>query len=191
MTTTYYLITQSNITRRCLCYGVHQLLLGAFSLKSNGPFGKNTQCKSCKSAKMRKHRAQYPDETRKIKRRYYINNTTKVKADARNWRKSNPNKVTEQTQRKRARKANAPSGKLPSKKELLERQGGRCYWCGCKASRIPRHPNGYKWTLDHVVALANGGSNTEDNIVIACHQCNSRKRDKSLEQWAQENGRLL
>ena len=34
-------------------------------------------------------------------------------------------------------------------------------------------------TVDHIVALANGGQRyDEDNCVVACHPCNSRKRNK-------------
>jgi 5-methylcytosine-specific restriction endonuclease McrA len=32
--------------------------------------------------------------------------------------------------------------------------------------------------VDHVVALARGGSNTRDNIQILCRSCNSAKQDR-------------
>lgn len=48
-----------------------------------------------------------------------------------------------------------------------ERQGWRCYWCGqpCKA----------EYHIDHIVPLSKGGSNTADNICIACPPCNLSK----------------
>lgn len=34
-------------------------------------------------------------------------------------------------------------------------------------------------TLDHVVALANGGSNKAENLRVICNRCNSRKADRA------------
>lgn len=39
-----------------------------------------------------------------------------------------------------------------------------CYWCGAVAT-----------TADHVVALANGGSNDLHNLVSSCAPCNSSR----------------
>lgn len=36
-------------------------------------------------------------------------------------------------------------------------------------------------TLDHVVPIIRGGGHDEDNLVVACRPCNSRKKDKPLE----------
>ena len=63
---------------------------------------------------------------------------------------------------------------------LLERDGLTCYICGKTCD-----PNDTSWgtsgpnypTLDHVVALANGGGHTWENVRVACGECNSRKRD--------------
>ncbi|WP_353962908.1 HNH endonuclease [Streptomyces sp. NBC_01571] len=35
-------------------------------------------------------------------------------------------------------------------------------------------------TVDHVLAKANGGTDTLDNLVAACRPCNSKKQDKML-----------
>lgn len=36
------------------------------------------------------------------------------------------------------------------------------------------------WTVDHVIAQARGGRNYQDNLVVACRHCNSKKRDYAL-----------
>lgn len=54
--------------------------------------------------------------------------------------------------------------------------GGFCHYCGC---RLDQYGLKGGWTIDHKVALAQGGSNSAENIVIACHACNSRKADQS------------
>lgn len=35
-------------------------------------------------------------------------------------------------------------------------------------------------TVDHVLAKANGGKDTLDNLVAACRKCNGKKQDKTL-----------
>jgi len=56
---------------------------------------------------------------------------------------------------------------------LCEVHGGRCFYC---TQVLPLGP-------DHKVPLSRGGSNDIDNIVPACKSCNSRKRDKTLEEF--------
>lgn len=56
----------------------------------------------------------------------------------------------------------------------LVAQAGRCYYCG----REMGPP-----TIDHVVPLSEGGRHSIDNIVLACHQCNSRKHVKDAAEF--------
>jgi 5-methylcytosine-specific restriction endonuclease McrA len=55
-----------------------------------------------------------------------------------------------------------------------------CWWCS--------HPIRGAYHVDHRIALASGGSNSPDNLVISCPDCNTRKRD--LMPW-EFSGRLL
>lgn len=48
---------------------------------------------------------------------------------------------------------------------VFEAKGGRCHSCGRKI------PAGETWTLEHVVALVNGGENRESNLDITCGMC--------------------
>jgi 5-methylcytosine-specific restriction endonuclease McrA len=50
---------------------------------------------------------------------------------------------------------------------VLERDGYTCHWCRGPAT-----------TADHLVPLARGGASTEENLVAACGDCNSRRGDK-------------
>jgi 5-methylcytosine-specific restriction endonuclease McrA len=40
-----------------------------------------------------------------------------------------------------------------------------------------KHYNPQRATLDHVIALANNGTHTWDNVQLLCSDCNSKKRD--------------
>lgn len=54
--------------------------------------------------------------------------------------------------------------------------GGVCCQCGRKTFRTKDYTP-LQATLDHVVALANNGTHTWDNVQLLCAECNSNKRD--------------
>lgn len=56
---------------------------------------------------------------------------------------------------------------------VLERDGFACHYCG-------RKPPTVELLVDHVVPVADGGSNDIDNLVAACQECNSGKSDRGL-----------
>ncbi|MGE7665824.1 HNH endonuclease [Ureibacillus composti] len=63
------------------------------------------------------------------------------------------------------------------RKHLLLTQGYECKACGCEVHDeygIGRN-SPTKAQLDHIVALANGGSNDNSNFQILCRKCNLRK----------------
>ena len=49
---------------------------------------------------------------------------------------------------------------------VFEREGGRCHACG-----RPIRAWCEKWTLEHRIALINGGRNAEDNLCLTCCNC--------------------
>jgi 5-methylcytosine-specific restriction endonuclease McrA len=50
-----------------------------------------------------------------------------------------------------------------------------CWYCGKKMSIGLGTGNGDCCTLEHRMALMNGGTNTIDNIVLCCFECNTKK----------------
>lgn len=70
--------------------------------------------------------------------------------------------------------------------EVFKRDGFACQYCGA-------HPPGVLLHVDHITAVANGGTNDTDNLITACLPCNLGKgaRDltvvpQSLEEKAKE-----
>lgn len=59
---------------------------------------------------------------------------------------------------------------------LSEAQNWRCCYCGCRdmqeGGKSPRRA-----TFEHIIPLARGGRDHEDNIAIACYRCNKRRAD--------------
>lgn len=73
-------------------------------------------------------------------------------------------------------------------RKVFERDGGRCYLCGCLCDfndwNISRNGNRYQGDahpeIDHVIPVSRGGLHSWDNVRLACHACNAEKRDKII-----------
>lgn len=72
-----------------------------------------------------------------------------------------------------------------SMKERLLIERPYCHWCGRQfkgpLSRYRGQKVLFKPTLEHIVALADGGTNDYSNLALACHPCNTQhhKRQES------------
>ena len=53
---------------------------------------------------------------------------------------------------------------------ILKRDNYTCHYC---------HRTGVPLEVEHVIALYNGGTNDESNLVAACHECNQGKGIKA------------
>ena len=73
-----------------------------------------------------------------------------------------------ETARQLVRRANMPVDDTTTEYLRILR-GDICSYCGKPAG-----------TVDHIVPVANGGTNDWDNLTSACSSCNSRKHDRSL-----------
>lgn len=69
--------------------------------------------------------------------------------------------------------------------EILALQVGKCAhpWCRVKL--------GKKYEVDHIVAIARGGTNDRRNLQILCRPCNAKKWAKDAIDVARENGLLI
>jgi 5-methylcytosine-specific restriction endonuclease McrA len=57
-----------------------------------------------------------------------------------------------------------------SRRNLFERDAYTCQYCG-------RRPARSELSVDHVVPRSRGGATTWTNVLLACTDCNARKRD--------------
>lgn len=68
-------------------------------------------------------------------------------------------------------------------KKLIERDKNICYLCGrpCDISDKDGYKVGNSYpTVDHVIPISKGGTDTWDNVRLAHHICNSYKSDKAV-----------
>lgn len=62
---------------------------------------------------------------------------------------------------------------------------GRCHYCG---AAVPAS----ELTMDHVIPLSRGGKSEKANLVTACKDCNTKKKEwmpLEWEKWLAENGK--
>lgn len=60
-----------------------------------------------------------------------------------------------------------------SRFEVFKRDGFQCQYCGAVPPKVILH-------VDHIVPVASGGGNEEDNLITACDACNLGKGARSL-----------
>ena len=60
----------------------------------------------------------------------------------------------------------------PSRGMIYKRDGHKCQYCGATKSL----------TIDHVIPKSKGGDDSWENLVVACHSCNTKKSNKMLEE---------
>jgi 5-methylcytosine-specific restriction endonuclease McrA len=58
--------------------------------------------------------------------------------------------------------------KRKKRNKLIDEYGSRCWWCG---RDLPQE----QLTLDHLKPTSKGGSNSLENLRLACRECNSSR----------------
>lgn len=126
------------------------------------------------------YRSRNKAKRREAAKKWYAANADKILA----WQKNNPELCRIYQQNKRARRLNGGKLSLGLAKKLFALQRGKCA-CGCK------QPLGDNYHLDHVMPLALGGTNTDDNIQLLRAACNHQKHAKHPVEFMQERGFLI
>ena len=127
--------------------------------------------------RQKKYRKENKDYVNKVARassqKWRDANIEKYRAYGLAWSKRNPEKAALFASRRRAQKKNCV-GIITEKewKDLLEKYNHMCLRCG---------RNDVPLTLDHIIPIANQGSNTIDNAQPLCRSCNSHKRIKTID----------
>ena len=131
----------------------------------------------------------------------YFKNKDKAKSDARQWKLQNPDKARsiyerwyEKDYKKIAERAKLNNHKRRSKTKgqklsknivqtLMILQKGKCACCGKSLKQ------GYH--IDHIMPIALGGNNTDDNVQLLTPKCNLSKGAKHPIDFMRSKGVLL
>lgn len=187
---------------------------GEFSKDALRKDGLNYWCKQCSRAaavawsknNREKHRARSsnwaannPEKCKEYAVKSRAKNRDARKAYNAKWRAENPDKVRAMEARCRAKNPEAFRIKVQNRrvrelanagelsKDIAERlfklQRGKCACC--------KEPLGNDFHRDHIMPLALGGANTDDNIQLLRAKCNLRKSAKHPIDFMQQRGFLL
>lgn len=129
-------------------------------------------------------RAENPDKAKANNAAWRAANPGMAKQATINWRKANPEAVRSACRNYRARKID--SGGVLSKElaaKLFGLQRGMCPCC--------RMPLGDDFHMDHIIPLALGGANTDENMQLLRSTCNLKKNKKHPVEYMQSKGFLL
>jgi 5-methylcytosine-specific restriction endonuclease McrA len=119
-------------------------------------------------ARQRRYREAHPERVTEAQRRYYETHHDIIVERQRAWEAAHRAESVARNNARRARIVDAPGHHTSSDIHAQsERQKHRCYWCGAK---VYEH-----YHVDHVMPLALGGSDSPENLVIACPPCNLSK----------------
>lgn len=130
------------------------------------------------------YRAAHKQEAKAYKAGWAKANSKHVVAKVSEWRKANPGAHRAHGQNRRARKTEA--GGILTKglaAKLFALQRGMCACC--------KLPLGENYHMDHIMPLALGGTNTDDNMQLLRQRCNNQKSAKHPVDFMQERGLLL
>lgn len=120
-------------------------------------------------------RKRNPDKVRANARKWEQSHPERKGESYKRWRKKNPDKALQNDHRRRARLRNA-KGKFTLEEwmALKRAYGHTCLACGRGEPEIKLVP-------DHVIPIARNGANDIDNIQPLCETCNKRKNARTID----------
>ena len=92
---------------------------------------------------------------------------------AREWYYAHPERAGLSAQRRRARMSGARVIEEIDRIAIWLRDGGRCYLCGRKVSRL-------RFDLDHMLPLSKGGEHAAFNLAATHPRCNGKKYNRLI-----------
>lgn len=161
--------------------------LANFGKNKTKPLGVDSQCLPCRRISRAEYRARNPEAIAKQQAdNYRRNRETRIAAAnkriyddlerhkryVKTYKRKNKPIIAAATRRRNARKRQNGIYKI-TKKELNQLLAKSCFYCGATENI----------TIDHIIAIARGGTDSIGNLVPACKSCNSQKRDLTIMEW--------
>lgn len=169
----------------------------------------NGQCRPCSSERNRKFRASNPEYGTKWRERnlekhkeqcrdwhkrnpeksvmirdsWKSKNKDRMKEREREWRSENPEKARARDQSRRRMRNSGDKLSDGIVIYLMEKQKGLCACCG--------EPLGNLYEIDHIMPLALGGKNVDENVQLLKRFCNRSKGAMHPIDYMRRKGRLL
>jgi len=134
-----------------------------------------TKNRSSQAIKVSAYRREHPEMVRKARNGWAARNVDRVRIC----------KATCERRRNFRKRVQGGLIDRPTPKKLaylLESQGRSCAYCGQHVWRRAVSGDG-AYHVDHVVPLLRGGTDSMENVLIACARCNHSKHNRTLGDW--------
>lgn len=66
---------------------------------------------------------------------------------------------------------------------IANSQDNKCYYCECEMILTQKHGTGRRRTLEHLIRRVDGGTDSQDNLVVCCSSCNGNRGEYTPELW--------
>jgi hypothetical protein len=145
-------------------------------------YSSNWDCVACglernrgRAEQNRERVSQWSRDNPEKKQWWRRNNPDKVREIGRRWQQNNHTRTAQISQTRRARKRGNGVYRIENRdiRQLYERFGGLCAWCGGMMAT----------ELDHVQPIKRGGYHGLGNILPSCRTCNRSKGDREPWGW--------
>lgn len=159
----------------------------------------NNKCKTCVNDYAKAWRSENSAKVNEDARTYYLENRDRILAQAAQWQKDNPQRAQSKNKRwkdknpealvaisARRRAKCVSAGGTFSKADVLAIKAAQRGGCAACKSHLSKG-----FHVDHVVALANGGTNDKSNLQLLCPPCNLSKGSKDPIDFMRSRGFLL
>tara|TARA_R110000868_G_scaffold119430_4_gene316293 strand:+ start:73 stop:582 length:510 start_codon:yes stop_codon:yes gene_type:complete len=139
----------------------------------------SAQCKKCVNARNKKYALKNSKKIKELKKKYRQKNIKKLDENLKLWHKNNPEKRTQYNHKRRVSQlGNGYS--FYTIKDVLNTYGTKCHICKQEINLKAKRKSGqigweFSLHIDHLVAIANGGSDTLQNVRPSHGKCNLEK----------------
>lgn len=131
----------------------------------------NRQCKTCRKQRVAESWQRHKDKRLGERRDYYRQNRKRLIAMSLQWVKDNPERAALTSRLKKHRRRAAGVLTATEWRQIQARYGHLCLACSSDGPL----------TIDHVIPVSRGGSNTAANVQPLCGPCNSAKATKTID----------
>ena len=187
------------VMRKCSKCG-EILHISRFHKDKNGKYKTRPDCKECS----RKYQKEYnknnkekiskrqkiwyeenkDDILKRSKERYEKNKDSileKQKEYNKKWAKNNPEKILNRNNKRRNKEENQGNG--ITKEQWLEMMNFFDWKCAYSGEKMKNNKSTHGRTVDHIIALDNGGENEPWNIIPMKKGYNTSKHTKNMLEW--------
>lgn len=169
--------------------------LDQFDRDARSPSGRRSECKPCRSVKMKAWYAANRERQCERQRVRFRDNREAIRIrDMERYVRHRDKRIALATQQAHKRALRLRAGEFDptvTRAALRRKLGDCCAYCRVvmdfRRYTVATRP-GNLASMEHVIPISRGGSHTWGNVVLACWRCNRIKNARDIDVWLEEAG---